>query len=83
MTILAHIYVDGDTAPGLYKFAAVPSRGDRLHLPNGDDVMVLTVERVDHYPVPTQHGATNIFGSITPALTVYCGVGDEENRDQT
>lgn len=74
--ILANIYVDGDTAPGLFRFAALPSRGDRLHLPNGDDVMVLTVERIDHYPVPTHLGAANIFGSSKPALTVYCRVGE-------
>lgn len=73
MTILASIYVDGDTAPGLYQFAALPHRGDRLHIPNGNDVLVLTVERVDHYPVPAKHGGANIFGSITPAVTVYCG----------
>ena len=72
MPILAHIYIDGDTEPGYYQLAALPARGDRLHLPSGDDVLILTVERVDHYPVPAKLAATNIFGSITPAVTVYC-----------
>lgn len=72
--ILANIHVDGDTAPGQYRLAALPYRGDQLHLPNGNDILILIVERVDHYPVPAQHGASNIFGSITPALTVYCRV---------
>ena len=73
--ILAHLYVDGDTSPGLHSFAAIPHRGDQVHLPNGEDVMVLTVERVDHYPVPAKHGASNIFGSVQPTLTVYCRLG--------
>ena len=70
--ILAHIFVDGDTEPGLYELASIPSHGDRLHLPHDGDVLVLTVERVDHYPVPAKHGASNIFGSIQPAITIYC-----------
>ena len=77
MTILASVFVDNDTVPGLYRFAALPRRGDQLHLPNGGDVLILTVERVDHYPVPAKVGASNIFGSITPAVTVFCrGMGE-------
>ncbi|MCB4863203.1 hypothetical protein K7W03_26885 [Sphingobium sp. PNB] len=76
MTILANIYIDGDTAPGLYQFAAIPHRGDRLHIQQGDDVLILTVERVDHYPVPAKLGAANIFGGGAPAVTVFCGVGE-------
>ncbi|GLV28165.1 hypothetical protein TomTYG75_06890 [Sphingobium sp. TomTYG75] len=76
MTILASIVVDDDTAYGYHQLAAIPQHGDRLHLPNGDDILILTVERVDHYPVPAKHGATSIFGSITPAVTVFCrGMG--------
>lgn len=72
MPILARIYIDDDTMLGLHSFAALPRRGDRLHIEHEGDVLVLTVERVDHYPVPAQHGASNIFGSITPAVTVFC-----------
>ena len=71
--ILAHLYVDGDTAPVAHRFASLPRRGDHIHIEQGRDVLVLTVERVDHYPVAAKHGASNIFGSITPAVTVYCG----------
>lgn len=76
MAFLAHIYVDGDTAPGLYRFASIPGHGDRLHIPVDGDVLVLTVERVDHYPVPAQLGAANIFGSTKPAITIYCHPSD-------
>ncbi|WP_022684527.1 hypothetical protein [Sphingobium bisphenolivorans] len=76
MTTLARIYIDDDTMLGLHQFAALPGRGDRLHIGHEGDVLVLTVERVDHYPVPAKMGASNIFGSITPAVTVYCrGMG--------
>lgn len=73
MSILAHLHVDGDTEPGLYRFASIPRRGDRIHIEQDDDILILTVERVDHYPVAAKLGAANIFGSITPAVTVYCG----------
>lgn len=73
MTILANIHVDGDTAPGLYRFASIPRRGDHLHIPQGDDILVLTVERVVHYPVEAKLGGANIFGAIAPAVTVFCG----------
>ena len=74
--ILARIYVDDDRMLGLHQFAAMPSHGDRLHIEHESDVLVLIVERVDHYPVPAKHGASNIFGSVKPALTVYCRVGE-------
>lgn len=74
--IFAHLYLDDDHPLGFHKFAGVPNHGDRVHIAQGNDVLVLKVERVDHYPVPAAHGASNIFGSITPAITVYCGVGN-------
>ena len=70
--ILANIYVDGDTAPGLYQFIGIPSHGDRLHIDMDGDALVVAVERVDHYPVPAKLGAANIFGSTKPAITIYC-----------
>lgn len=73
MTILANLYLDDDHKLGLFQFAAIPHRGDRLHIEHDGDVMVLTVERVDHYPVPAKLGSANIFGSAAPAVTVFCG----------
>ena len=72
MTILVNLYLDDGHKLGLHQLAGIPHRGDRLHIEQGGDVLVLTVERVDHYPVPARHGGANIFGSVTPAVTVYC-----------
>lgn len=73
--IQAKITIDGDTDPGFHMLAAIPNHGDQLHIEHERDVLVLTVERVDHYPVPMRNGAANIFGSITPSVTVFCRVG--------
>lgn len=72
--IQAHILVDGDTDPGYQLLAAIPNHGDRLHIEHEGDVLVLEVVRIDHYPVAAKAGAANIFGSLTPAVAVFCRV---------
>ncbi|WP_156678939.1 hypothetical protein [Sphingomonas profundi] len=72
--MIARLFIPSlDSTPRDFEFRVSPVVGDVIHIEHEDEAIVVSVERIEHYPV-AMTGGTNIFGGREPALTVIARV---------